>query len=205
MIFDGGSMKNAFVNSSLNYLIKNNACSEKQKNIFRYTLESLYSMITKTATVLILSVFIKTFPLTLLMILLYSILRGFAFGIHATKNLYCWITTLSVYVIIPLTIKFITIPLNIIYGLEAIFFIALFLWAPADTPARPLLNTKKRKSNKIITLFLATLYIVSTLYFKNENYYEIIFFILGMEAVCVCPLTYMIFHIPYNNYKVYKK
>ena len=79
-------MKNAFVNHSLEYLIRNNACTEKQKNIFRYTLESLYSLVTKTSVVLILSLFLKTFSITLMLILFYSILRGFAFGIHASKN-----------------------------------------------------------------------------------------------------------------------
>ena len=101
-------MKSAFVNHSLNYLIKNNACNEKQIHIFRYTLESLYSLITKTSVVLLLSIFLKTFSITLITILLYSVLRGFAFGMHATKNIYCWIITLTVYIVGPLFIKYFT-------------------------------------------------------------------------------------------------
>ncbi len=198
-------MKNAFVTHSLEYLIRNNACTEKQKNIFRYTLESLYSLITKTSVVLILSIFLKTFPITLTMILLYSILRGFAFGIHATKNSYCWIVTLSVYVIVPLCIKYVTIPNTILYIFFGISILAFILWAPADTPSRPLLNKKKRETNKIITLSLASIYLISCFYFKNSNYSEIVFFTLLIESICICPITYKLFHIPCKNYLHYKK
>ena len=197
-------MKNAFVTHSLEYLIRNNACTEKQKNIFRYTLESLYSLITKTSVVLILSIFLKTFPITLTMILLYSILRGFAFGIHATKNSYCWIVTLSVYVIVPLCIKYVTIPNTILYIFFGISILSFILWAPADTPSRPLLNKKKRETNKGIVLVLASIYITSSFYLNN-NFSEIVFFTLLIETICICPITYKLFHIPYKNYLHYKK
>ena len=198
-------MKNVFVNHSLNYLIKNNACDDKQINIFRYTLESLYSLITKTSVVLLLSIFFKTFSITFITIVLYSILRGFAFGIHATKNVYCWMITLTVYIVGPLLIKYYILPMSIVYICFAIGFVALLFWAPADTPSRPLLDKKKRNANKIISLSLISIYILSTFYFNISNYYEIICFLLIIETICICPLTYKLFNIPYNNYKNYKK
>lgn len=207
MIFNVGdsSMKSAFVNYSLNYLTKNNACSEKQIPIFRYTLESLYSLITKTSVVLLLSLFFKTFSITFITILLYSFLRGFAFGVHATKNIYCWIISLTVYIVGPLFIKYFTIPSIYIFIGYGISILAFLLWAPSDTPSRPLLNKKKRITNKIITLSLALLYIGISLLIKKENFYEIIFFLFLLEDICICPLTYHLFHIPYRNYRNYKK
>lgn len=198
-------MKSAFVNHSLNYLIKNNACEEKQINIFRYTLESLYSLITKTSVVLLLSIFLKTFSITLITLIMYSLLRGFAFGIHATKNIYCWGITLTVYIVGPLLIKYFILPMSIVYLCYAIGFVALLLWAPADTPSRPLLNKKKRTANKIITLCLTLIYIFTSIYLNNENFYEIVCFLLLIETICICPLTYYLFKIPYNNYKYYRK
>lgn len=198
-------MKEVFVNHSLNYLIKNDACSENQVNIFRYTLESLYSMVTKTSVVLILSLFLGTFKITLLPLLFYSFLRGFAFGIHATKNLYCWITTISVYILFPLIIKHVVFQNEVLYILDSIGVLAILLWAPADTPARPLLNKKKRIVNKIISLCIAVLVIVISIFIKNQNFNEIVSFILILNTVCICPFTYKLFHIPYNNYKYYKK
>lgn len=198
-------MKSAFVNNSLHYLIKNNACEKKQINIFRYTLESLYSLITKTSVVLLLSIFLKTFPITLITILLYSILRGFAFGVHATKNIYCWFITLIVYIVGPLFIKYFTIPMIYLYIGYGISLFAFLLWAPSDTPSRPLLDKKKRKTNKIITISLSILYITISLFINNSNFYEIICFLFLLETICICPLTYKLFHIPYRNYRNYKK
>lgn len=194
-------MKESFVNHSLNYLIKNNACNDKQMNIFRYTLESLYSLFTKTSVVLFLSILFKTFSITLLTILLYSILRGFAFGIHATKNIYCWIITITTYTLGPLLIKYFTLPIYFVYLCFGIGFISIFLWAPADTPSRPLINKKKRKVNKIVSSLLALIYIFSTFFIKNTNFYEIVSFILILESICICPLTYKLFNISYKNYK----
>ncbi len=198
-------MKSTFVNFSLNYLIKNNACDDKQINIFRYTLESLYSLITKTSVVLLLSVLLKTFSITAILLLLYSILRGFAFGLHASKNIYCWIITLTVYGVGPLLIKYFTLSMASVLVCYIIGFIAILLWAPADTPSRPLLNKNKRIINKFITLGFILLLILSSIYLNNSNFYEIVSFILILESICICPLTYKLFKIPYNNFKNYKK
>ncbi len=197
-------MKSAFVNNTLNYLIKNNACTQKQVKVFKYTLESLYSFFTKTTVILLLSIFFKTFSITLIMILMYSLLRGFAFGIHASKNAYCWIISLIVYIVLPLLIKYYTISniyitISFIIGLSAIL-----LWAPADTPSRPLLNKNKRSANKFIATLLVLIYIISSISIQNYNFREIVASLLIIEAICVCPLTYKIFHVPFKNYKNYK-
>ena len=194
-------MKEGFVNYSINYLVRNNACSENQINIFRYTLESIYSFVTKTSVVLLLSLFLGTFKITLLFLLFYGILRGFNFGIHATKNSYCWITTISVYVLFPLIIKYVVISEEILFILNILGIVAVLLWAPADTPARPLLNKKKRITNKIIGLLLASILVFLSYITNNLNLKEVISFVLLINTICICPLTYQLFHISYKNYK----
>lgn len=198
-------MKSSFVNCSLNYLVKNNVCNDKQINIFKYTLESLYSLITKTGVVLLLSIIFKTFAITLITILLYSFLRGFAFGVHASKNIYCWMITLTIYIFGPLLIKHFIFPIEFIYLSFGIGLLALLLWAPADTPSRPLFDKKKRIMNKIFAVTLSIIFILTSFYFNNANYYEIVSFLLLLETICICPLTYKLFNIPYRNYQNYKK
>lgn len=198
-------MKSSFVNRSLNYLVKNNVCNDKQINIFKYTLESLYSLITKTGVVLLLSIIFKTFAITLITILLYSFLRGFAFGVHASKNIYCWMITLTIYIFGPLLIKHFIFPIEFIYLSFGIGLLAILLWAPADTPSRPLFDKKKRTMNKIFAVTLSIIFILTSFYFNNANYYEIVSFLLLLETICICPLTYKLFNIPYRNYQNYKK
>ena len=179
-------MKEVFVNRSLTYLIKNNACKKEQINTFRYVLESLYSLVSKTSAVLIISIFLNTFKITFISLLLFSILRGFTFGIHASKNLYCWITTLGIYSICPFLIQRIYFSKELIISCYLIGF-----------------NKRKRKVNKIISLGIAISYMLLSFYINADYFYQIICFISLLTCICINPLTYKLFKIPYNNYKNY--
>lgn len=197
-------MKETFVNSSLDYLRRSNAVDKSKEKIFKYTLESLYSFTTKSVTILLTSVILGTFKTTFLTLLLYSILRGFTFGIHATKNLYCWIISLTTYIILPFIINNFEFSNTLIHILYIIGLIAILLWSPADTKARPLLNKNKRLVNKIISIFISLTYIGIAFFMNNSNFNEIISIIFLMNSICICPLTYYIFKQPYKNYRFYK-
>lgn len=198
-------MKEVFVNNSLNYLKKNNVCDSKQEKIFKYTLESLYSFCTKSAVILLLSLLLNTFEITFLTLFLYSLLRGFTFGIHATKNIYCWMISLTVYIICPYVIVHYEILIYVIHTIFILGVTAILLWAPADTKARPLIHKKKRIVNKCIALFITSMLVTLSLILDNQNLKEIISIILLLNLICTCPLTYWIFKQPYKNYRFYKK
>lgn len=196
-------MKEVFVNHSISYLIRNNACSKEQVNTFRYVLESLYSLVSKTSVVLIISIFLNTFKITFISLLLFSLLRGFTFGIHASKNSYCWITTIAIYSVFPFLIKIISISKEMIIISYFIGILSILLFAPSDTPKRPLLNKRKRIMNKVLALGVGTLYVILSFIINTDLLYKIICFILLLTSVCINPITYKIFKVPYNNYKNY--
>ena len=83
--------------------------------------------------------------------------------------------------------------------------IAILLWAPADTKARPLLNRKKRIVNKLISLCISLIYIIGAFELNNYNFKEIVSILFLLNTVCICPLTYYIFRLPYKNYRFYNK
>ena len=198
-------LKESFVNSFLCYLKRNNACNSKNERIYKYTLESLYSFTTKSFVILLLSILLGTFKITLVTLLLYSILRGFTFGIHATKNLYCWIISLTVYVVVPLIIKNFLFSQYMIYVFFSFGIVAIVLWAPSDTKARPLINKNKRIMNKIISLLIASLMITISYFSNNTNLSEIVACLLLINSICICPFTYFVFKQPYRNYRFYVK
>lgn len=197
-------LKEVFVNNSLNYLKKNNACDPKQEKIFKYTLESLYSFFTKSFVILLLAFILNTFKITFVTLILYSVLRGFTFGIHATKNIYCWIISLTFYIFLPIIIKYLTFPTYLIYISYILGIIAIVLWAPSDTKARPLISKKKRIFNKLIALLISSILIILTIFIDNQNLKEIISVILLLNLICTNPITYYIFKQPYKNYRFYK-
>lgn len=197
-------MKEVFVNNSINYLKRNNACDSKQEKIFKYTLESLYSFFTKSFVILLLAFILNTFKITFVTLVLYSILRGFTFGIHATKNLYCWIISLTTYIFFPILIKYFTFPAYLIYASYILGIIAIILWAPSDTKARPLISKKKRIFNKLIALFISFVLITLSILINNQNFKEILCIVLLLNLICTNPITYYIFKQPYKNYRFYK-
>ncbi len=197
-------MKSKFADSCINYLKNNNACKEEEETKFKYVLESLFSYFTKITVVLLISFYTQTFNITIVTLLLYSVLRGFCFGIHASKNIYCWIITIFVYLAVPIAIKYLSFNTSLIISIYIIGFITICLYAPADTPSRPLINAKKRLMNKIISLVYMGIVTYLAFFFKNVILEEIVALVLLVNAVCINPLTYKIFKIPYNNYKYYK-
>ncbi len=196
-------MKELFVNRSLTYLIKNNACQNNQINTFRYVLESLYSLVTKTSVVLIISIFLNAFKITFISLLLFSLLRGFTFGIHASKNGYCWITTIGIYSIFPFLIQRINFTKELIILCYAIGLLSILFFSPSDTPKRPLINKRKRIVNKIISLGIGIVYMLISFIINTDYFYQVICFVLLLTSICINPLTYKLFKIPYNNYKNY--
>lgn len=194
-------MKEVAVNKVINYLKKNNACSEKEEKVFKYTLESLYSFITKTTTILLLSYFLGTFKTTFLLLLLYSVLRGFSFGIHASKNLYCWIISLSVYVVLPYIIQNVHLNQNLLLFLHLLGILGIILWAPADTPKRPLLNKRKRLVNKLFAFSFTFILDLISYYLHSYLLFYIVTSLLILNFICIAPWTYKVFHIPYRNYE----
>lgn len=196
-------MKEVFVTHSLAYLKKNNACNKQQENIFRYTLESLYSLVTKTSVVLLISIFLGTFQITFISMILFSLLRGFTFGIHASKNSLCWIITLATYSLFPYLIKVVNFPKVFIFSCYGIGLLSILFFAPCDTPKRPLLDKKKRIVNKMLSFGIGGSYVLISFIIHTETFSSIIAFIFLLTIICINPITYKIFKVPYNNYKHY--
>ena len=193
-------MREHFLNVNLNYINSKLTFDDRKKKMIKYGLECIYTMITKSTAIIILSIIINTFYETLFLIIFYTFIRMFGFGIHATSNIKCWIVSVSTYSILPLIIRYVGINQIVVISCEMIAFLGLLLWAPADTKKRPLIHKDKRLKDKIIVLSIAFIYIIYSLFYLNIFSKAMMFGML-IELVCTCPLTYIIFNQPYNNYK----
>ena len=193
-------MREHFLNVNLNYINSKLTFDDRKKKMIKYGLECIYTMITKSTAIIILSIIINTFYETLFLIIFYTFIRMFGFGIHATSNIKCWIVSVSTYSILPLIIRYVGINQIVVISCEMIAFLGLLLWAPADTKKRPLIHKDKRLKDKIIVLSIAFIYIIYSLFYLNIFSKAMMFGML-IELVCTCPLTYIIFKQSYNNYK----
>lgn len=198
-------MKEKFVNSSIKFISKYQECDDLKLKKLNYGLQGIYSLIVKLTVVIIISIITKTISETLLFLLFYAGIRTFSFGWHAKTNIGCWVSSITIYNLIPLLIKNYIIPNTIGYSMLAIAFISAILWSPADTSKRPLIRKNQRKKNKILTTSVIILYTIIFIFNKNVLINNAIVYACLIQSIFINPLLYKITKTRFNNYKYYKK
>ena len=197
-------IKNFVINNSMNLIIRLNKYSEEQLEEIKYGLETIYLLITKFIVVFTISIILNLWKETLTLLLLFNLLRVTAFGIHASKSIYCWISSIISFLLIPYISKYYILPNWFFIITSSLCIILFILYAPADTIKRPLINAKKRKNFKIITIFTSIIYTFLIFIINNSIVKNLIIFAMILQVILILPITYKIFKLPYNNYKNYK-
>ena len=77
------------------------------------------------------------------------------------------------------------------------------LFAPADTHKMPIVNIKMRKTLKIKSLVITSLYILIIFISNYNKINNLIMLSMMAQSIVINPITYKIFKLPYNNYKKY--
>ena len=197
-------IKSFIINNSMNLVNSEKKYDKEQLEEIKYGLESIYLLITKFIVIFLISIFLNLWKETLLFMLFFNLLRATAFGIHASKSIYCWISSIISFLIIPYISKYFIFP-NIVFQVLTIVSIILFIiYAPADTVKRPLINKKKRKIYKIATMITGIVYTTLILIINNNVIKNLLLFSMLLQITLILPITYKIFKLPYNNYKNYK-
>ncbi len=198
-------MKNKFLNFAMRTIKANNTFDEVKLAELKYGLEAFYMLSTKLIVIIFLSLIFGLFKELLIFILIYSPLRGVSFGFHANSSIECWLISVPIFIIIPFLAECISIPLYVIHIMILLATVSFLFFAPADTKKRPLINAKKRRINKTVTVLISLLYLFLTLFIKNHIILNTLMFACIWQAICVNPLIYKLFKQPYNNYKCYLK
>lgn len=198
-------MKEKFVNSSIKFINKYQECDDLKLKKLNYGLQGIYSLIIKLTAVIIIAIITNTINQTLLFLLFYTGIRTYSFGWHAKTNIGCWISSITVYNVIPLLIKNYIISNLIGYIILSIAFISMLLWSPADTPKRPLIRKKHRRKCKIITTIVVIAYIIIFIFNENILINNAIVYASLIQSIFINPLFYKITNTQFNNYKYYKK
>lgn len=196
-------MKEKFLNSSMNLICENKKYSEDEIAMIKYGLEAIYLTVTKLIVIFAIASILGIIKETLLLLILFNIIRSQSFGLHASKSIYCLVSSITFFIGGAFFCKYITIPDYLMIPLALLCNIFLFLYAPADTHKRPLINKKKRKRFKLISTLLGIFYTILIIIFIDHQISN--YLLTGMlEAVLIIlPISYKVFKLPYNNYKNY--
>ena len=197
-------MKKKFLDSSIKRIQRKYPEYDEEKlEIISYGLEALYITITKTIVIFSMAFILGVLKETLLIVLFYNVIRTTAFGMHAKKSSHCYIISSVLFVGMGLLCKYVDINFYVKLVIYIISVITLFVYAPADTYKRPLINPKKRKYYKIITMFNSLIYLILIVVFKESAISNYLVMGLLDASLLIHPLTYRMFHLPYDNYKKY--
>ena len=196
-------IKNFVVNHSMNLINDLNKYDKIQLEEIKYGIESIYLTLSKVIVILIISYLLGLIKEAILFLLIFNILRSFAFGLHASKSIWCWISSSISFIGIPYICKTFVFSNLIYFILPIICLVCFILYAPADTIKRPLINSKKRKIYKLLSIISCVIYLVLIILIPNFLVKNLLLFALILESILILPITYKIFKLPYKNYLNY--
>lgn len=185
----------------IKFVAKNLQKTEDELEKIKYGIQViLVNLIKLTILFLIASILgIRTY--TLIAVISFASIRVFASGVHAESNLNCTITNIILFLGNVYLSMNIILDKTIIIVFISLSLILIFLYAPADTEARPLVSKKLRKKLRIYSIIITLLLGIIALTCKNTIFANLIIFSVLEESLLITPIIYYIFNKTYNNYE----
>ena len=198
-------MKKLIINKCMELVTTyNKDLSQRDIDKIKYGLEGLYLTITKLIFIIIISIILSIWKETLLLILIFNGIRLTAFGVHAKRSIDCLISSTLFFILFPIIcIKF-SIPLIVKVILFIPLTVLIGIFAPADTEKRPLINKKKRKIYKMLSIMISIIYMTIAIVIKDNTLSNCFIFAIVIQIIIMLPITYKLFGVSYNNYKTYE-
>lgn len=198
-------MKKLIINKCMELVTTyNKDLSQRDIDKIKYGLEGLYLTITKLIFIIIVSIILGIWKETLLLILIFNGIRLTAFGVHAKRSIDCLISSTLFFILFPIICIKLTIPLIVKIILFIPLTVLIGIFAPADTEKRPLINKKKRKIYKMLSIMISIIYMTIAIVIKDNTLSNCFIFAIVIQIIIMLPITYKLFGVSYNNYKTYE-
>lgn len=198
-------MKKLIINKCMELVTTyNKDLSQRDIDKIKYGLEGLYLTITKLIFIIIISIILGIWKETLLLIIIFNGIRLTAFGVHAKRSIDCLISSTLFFILFPIICIKLTIPLIVKVILFIPLTVLIGIFAPADTEKRPLINKKKRKIYKMLSIMISIIYMTIAIVIKDNTLSNCFIFAIVIQIIIMLPITYKIFGVSYNNYKTYE-
>ncbi len=200
-------MKDRVVDYFLEKIQKNNTELDIIKiEELRYGLIGLYTLITKTTVIILLSIILNFSKEFIIFLFFYSILRGYGYGTHAKSNIMCWIFSTVLLLGIPYIFTLLKLSDFIKSIIWSICFLNFVIFCPADTEKRPMINKVRKLKFKLVVLLTSIIYLI--LIFKVASISSLLLAAMVLETLLTNPLGYILmgqkarFHL--NDINIFK-
>ncbi len=199
-----GSMRKVLLGHCMELIKKEKPnLTEVELEQIEYGLTGIYLSVTKLIIISLLALWLGILKECLCFTLIFAIIRTNAFGMHLTKSWICLIASSIVFLGIPWLAMNITMPIWLKGILGILTILLIFKYSPADTHKRPIINPKKRLRHKILATITACIFTLISIFLKNQFLANCFLMSLCLMCFMIFPITYRIFHLPYNNYLRY--
>lgn len=198
-------MKNLIIKNCMTYIKNNTDYNETKLKEIEYGLTGLYLTISKFIVIIIISIYLRIFKEMLIFICLFNVIRMPAFGLHATKSWICLISSILIFIGLPMICMSLRLNniLKVVIGL--ICTLLMFKNSPADTYKRPIVSKKRRKVYNTISVIISIVFSIISVNINNNFISNCLIFALILENCLISPYVYKLFKLPYNNYITYIK
>lgn len=133
----------------------------------------------------------------------FAFIRRYAFGVHAKSSVECTLLTSALFLTgayLPVVIQ---IGIGQIVLMNSITVLLLWIYAPADTEARPLLKAEQREELKKRAVSSQILLILLIISIPNLHLRFLLSYGSLCEALTVTPIVYKLMNRRYRNYENY--
>lgn len=179
---------------------------DERAEVINYGLQNIVGEIPKVIIVFIIAYILGIFKWTLFTFVVLFIYKGASGGIHLKTHLGCILVTTAFYCLIPFVsqyfkligdLKYITILFVWIFGM-----IMIKLYAPADTEAVPILQSKVRKKKKIVSYISFSVGLLIAVFINNYMISNIIILSYFIQTLTITKIAYRLTKSKYG-YEVY--
>jgi len=135
----------------------------------------------------------------------FALTKRYSFGAHALSSFVCTVVCCVVFVAIPWLVS--DMGINNI-GVLAIFagvILALYMYAPADTKAKPLIGAKSRALLKKKAVVCGTVLMLAALIVPDNSIKLLLALGAAFQCIAILPITYKILRRSERNYEKYEQ
>lgn len=198
-------MKKIIISHWMNIIKKNKDYDDIKLKEIEYGLTGLYLTLSKSIVIFTLALILGIFKEVFIFLFIYNLIRLTSFGIHAKKSWMCLISSILIFIGVPLIMLHLKLNFYAKLIIGILNIIHIFVYSPADTKKRPIINKKRRLMYKLISTTIAIIFTIISFIINNNYMSNCMLFALIVQNILISPITYKICKEPYNNYVAFLK
>lgn len=182
------------------YLSKNQKISKDDEELYEYAAKVVVHGIINIAITILIGIFFGMLKECVCLFITFFILRKFTGGLHASKYIYCLISSIVLMILSLFIIQYLEQNSyhTLFLGILIVSTVSIWILAPIDNQNKKL-SSKEKKIYKFFSIILSSLFLLIILYFMYKNFPIAYSFGIGLS------ITSLLLSLSYLNKIVFSR